>query len=572
MTTDYCVWFICLEPVNVDAGTKIFGFSEFLTAVALLAILYTIVDVRYKFRIAIAPGALHTTTYVLIAIIGLQTLLTEIWVSERWLVLKNTWLTYSIWQGTFGLLFLGAFLTWMYYAFIRPPIFGPRNALRFGRELYRSILRGNEEELKVIANELARSAQSLIKYSRGLSRREESRKSKKKKSVEAVGSIAHDMLLLIANRKFCRVIVASSPVTAQALFEEMVALSKFNIPIGQFSRNISSEAIAQKGSFLYEESDGYTSGYLGYLKPVTKAVYGNNALVRALAGTGISPLDVDYQERSKWDATQWEAYCRATLITFEAFLESGDDNSYAINRALDAIENSCSDLYELNGAPVIYRSDIYARFRGAVDFAKEAINLIGKQAHPPRPLHRVREGTYPKNIYDHLALMIFNLCFSASTVNSPPENCWSVHYGALWGDIFGRLGEKTAAWKIVQFKVRRLLYDEIAGMTEFPNYKGARILGLCLNVLGMETSKGKQNRQYETHALAKAIHSWARKHYLLMRQEYPDVAESVLLGSVSFDEQGGRLVKSYLKGLKGDIPKSYLYLDPPLGKEGAKTA
>jgi hypothetical protein len=570
MTTESCYWLFCFVPLSTNPAAKIFGFSEFLSAVALLAIIYTIADVRYKFRIAVTPGALYVSTFVLIVVISLQALLTEIWIMEGWWVPKTIVLTYPIWQGIFGMLFLGTFLTWMYYAFIRPPIFGRRNALRFAKELYRCILRGSDDELKVIANELVRSTRSLIKYSRRLpsdlpDRHPSQRHTQKKKNKVGVEDYAHDILLLIANRKLCRQIVAASPVTAEALFEEMESARKYDIPIGQFARNISTEAIAQKGSFLYDESEGYSSGLLGYLKPVSKAVYGNYELVEALANHYGSPLDIDYAQRGVWDAEQWEAYCRATLLTLEGFLAKswGSGDSYALNRAMHNIESAFQDLYKLNDAPDNYETDIYARFRVAVEFVKNAVALIDKLPNPPKALRRIREGTYPKNIYDHLALLIFHMCFAASTVKSPPDICWSIQYVTLWGTIFERIGNDGRAWKIVRFKVRRLLYDEIVQLTTLPNYKGSRILGFCLNVMGMEEGKSKEDFRRDEYALAKVVHSWARKHYLFMRQENADVADSVLIGSINFDEANSRLVKTYAKGLNREAPKTYLDLEQP---------
>lgn len=374
MTPEICYWLFCFVPVNTKPAAKIFGFSEFLAAVALLAVVYTIVDVRYKFRLAVTPGSLYVTTFCLIGIIGLQTLLTEVWFAEGWWVPKTIGLTRSTWQGIFGLLFLGTFLTWMYYAFIRPPVFGRFNGLRFARELYKYILRGNDDELKVIANELARSAKPLIKYSRRLPPRfpgnEVSPKQARKKA--GVEDYAHDVLLLIANRKFCRQIVGASPVTAQAFFEEMTSANKFDIPMGQFARNISIEAVAQKGSFLYDEAEGYSSGLLGYLKPVSQAVYGNYLLVEALADHVASPLDIDFEEQRAWDAKQWEAYCRATLMTLKDCLNKGygSQNSYALNRAMHNIENVFRDLYKLNDAPDAYGSDAIDRLGVAVEFVR----------------------------------------------------------------------------------------------------------------------------------------------------------------------------------------------------------
>jgi len=577
MTTEVCYGLFCFVPVGTNHGAKIFGFSEFLAAVALLAVVYTIADVRYKFRIAVTPGvlcSLYVTTFSLIGIIGLQTLLTEIWIDEGWWVPKTIGLTRSTWQGIFGMLFLGTILTWIYYAFIRPPIFGRRNALRFARELYKYILRGNDDELKVIANELVRSAKPLIEYCRKIPSHfpdQEASPKQAKKDKAGVEDYAYDILLLIANRKFCRQIVGASPVTAQAFFQEMTNERKYHIPIGQFARNISSEAVIQKGSFLYDEAEGYSSGLLGYLKPVSQAVYGNYLLVEALASNVASPLDIEFEEQYAWDAKQWEAYCRATLMTLKDCLDKGrgSENSYALNRAMHSIESAYRDLYKLNGVPDEFGGDISARLQVVAGFVRDAIDLIDKQPEPPKPLHRIREHTYPKNIYDHLAILIFKMCFAASTVNLPPEICWTIHHNIVWSMIFTGSHGDGPAWKIVQFKVRRLLYDEIARLTKFPNYKGSRILGFCLNVLGMKTGSSKESHGKDAYALAKAVHSWARKHYLSLRQENADVAESVLIGSVSFDEAGSRLVKTYPKLLDREPPKHYLELLPPVSPEVA---
>lgn len=295
-------------------------------------------------------------------------------------------------------------------------------------------------------------------------------------------------------------------------------------------------------------------------------MYGNYALVEALATNGDSPLDIDFEEQWAWDGKQWEAYCRATLMTMKDCLAKGcgSQNSYALNRDMHNIESAFQDLYKLNDAPDAYGNDVYDRLRAATEFVKRAIDLIDKQPNPPKPLRRIREGTYPKNIYDHLALLIFRMCFKASNVKSPPETCWTIHHNIVWSTIFSGTSGDGAAWKIVRFKVRRLLYDEIVELSKMPNYKGSRILGFCLNVLGMRTGPSKENYGRDAYALAKAVHSWTRKHYLSMRMKNPDVAASVLIGSISFDEAGSRLVKTYFKGLKQEAPKSYLDLEQPV--------
>lgn len=563
---EVCYWLLCFVPLELPGNPKIFGFAEFIQALALLVVLYTIADTRYKFRLAITPGALYPTTFGLIAVITIQTLMTDVWLAQGWWVPKTVGLTRNIWQAIFGALFLGAFLTWTYYAFIRPPVFGRRNARRFAQTLYRVVLTGNDADLTVIGNELARSAAPLIKYSKRVRQRDgddaQAQPPKRRPNIE---DYAHDLLLLIGNRKLCRHIIQSSPVTALAFFDAMATEKKYDLPIGQFAKNISVEAIANKDSILYHEDDGFTSGLIGYQKPWSQTIYGNFELVETLANRYGSPLDVDRRAGPEWDAEQWDAYARATLITFKSFLSSSrrhGSSSYAFNRALSELEGAFGDVYKLNGDVVeTWRSDIYKRLHVAVDFVRKAVELLDAQEKRPSTVLRRRKGDYQKDIYDQLAHFMFEIIFAASSVSAPSDTCWSIHHNATWGQFFG-MTRQTKAWRIVQFKLRRLLYDEVERMTDLPNYKGARILGLLLNVIGMKVSKGKDGIDREYRPLARAVLAWTRANYLTLRDRLPDVAEAALIGSITFDADGRRLVKTYIQGLRKEAPKDYLYLAP----------
>jgi hypothetical protein len=137
---------------------------------------------------------------------------------------------------------------------------------------------------------------------------------------------------------------------------------------------------------LYHEDEGYYSGLIGYVKPFSNALYGNFKLVEALASGNNSPLDINYQSRSLWDAAQTEAYGRAILLTFESYLE-GDNwgtHSYALYRAFHNIQGVCSDVYKLDGVEVgFYSTDIYQRLSEVVGFIKHAIDLLEKYKEGP---------------------------------------------------------------------------------------------------------------------------------------------------------------------------------------------
>ncbi len=559
---EVCYWFVCFAPPGKSEVPRIFGFAEYISALALLVITYTLVDVRYRFRLATAPSPLFRLTFFVIGLIGVESLLTEVWLAQNWWLPKTEHLTRAIWQGFFGLLFLATFMTWVWYAYIRPPIYGRKNYRRYAEELYQYIVKGSDSELAIIADELCRSAKPLVAFAPNTRRRfgppGDAEATPKLNEIEGY---AHDVMQLIANRKLCRHIVASAPATAILLFEEALATEKYHLPLGTFAKNITAEAIANLDSLLYHEVDSFSSGLLGHLQPFSQAIFGHYALVEGLGERFGSPLDVDYREHDEWTAHQWKAYNRSVLTTLGAYVREvgGRQHSYTLFRAIGTIEHSFKDFYKAQDITADYYStDICQRFDAAVEFVRDAIEEIEKQPSPPA-LHKLRrrKDDHHKDIYDLLANLMFELVFAASSVSGPPEKAWSIHYGMVWGRFFS-LGTEGRTWKIIQFKLRRLLYDEIASMDDLPNFKNARILGICLNVTGLTLRQGSHGRDYR--ALAKVIVPFAQRCYASLRQQLPRVAEAVLIGSITYDAEHNRLVKTYLQGLRNEPSREFLSL------------
>jgi len=449
----------------------------------------------------------------------------------------------------------------MYYAFLRPPIFSKRNWYKYGQTLFRVVLKGDDAELPVIADELGRSAYALVK----LANRVRPKGPKKGRYKPDVEGYAHDMLLLIANRKLCRHIVRSAPNTALRFFDAMTSEKKYNIPLGQFAKAISAEAIAYKESALYQEDDGFDSGLIGYLKPWTRGIYGNIELVEALGDGFGSPLDVGYQDVWSWDADQWGAYCRATLMTFESYLTAergGRQHSYVLWRAVGEMKTALMDLYKVDGiAGAAFEMDEYKRLRVIVKFVRDMVQLIDKQEKAVPGVLRQREQHARGDLYGLIANLIFETLFAASHVKAPLDLAWSVHHNSTWSEFFSFEDSKT--WKIIHHRVRRLLYDEIAKMAESPNYKSAAILGLLLNVIGFGITRGKHSIDRNHWPLTMAVRSVAKRNYMTVRDRFPDVASAVLIGGITFDEGTRRLVKTYSKGLEKEPARSYLEVDPP---------
>lgn len=562
MAVEQCFLCVCLTPLNSN-GQKFFGFSEFLAGLALMVLAWTIADVRYRFRVQTAPIPLLGITFSVVAAVGVLTLLTDLWRAEEWLVPKGDLLTAGSWQAILGGLFLLTFLTWMWFAYIRPPTYGRHNAERFAQTLYRFILKGSPAELAVIADELAYSARSLVRHAteRGRLKSHQLERADEKKVPPKVEEYANDLLLLIADKRLCRAIVESSPGTALAVFQAISDTKKYDIQVKIFARNIVNEALANKDSFLYHEAEGYESGLLGYHKPLSQAMFANYKMVEKIE----TLLNPDIYGKREWDAAQWKAYCRLVLMTFNSFIqEEFGDHSFVLYSAKGYIENAASDLYTLNGLTNIWDTDSYRRLRVVVEFVNDVVKIFDEKGVPDYVHLRVREkhGHPRETIYDHIASMIFEVLLHASAVRSPQWGCWTIQHNEVWAKLFNLNHLDGPAGKVLKFKVRRLLYDEISDMKSFPNFKGAKILGLCLNVMGLTIRLGDYHK--DTRALQRAVLAWTKKNFVWLYGYNPSVAEACLVDGMTFDVERRRLVRtSPADGLRREPSYIYLELDPP---------
>lgn len=570
MTAEQCVRGICFVQLDSNAQ-KFFGFSEFLAGLALMVLAWTIGDVLYRFRVRTAPFPLQGITFHVVTAIGVLTLLTDLWRAEQWYVPKGTLLTPGTWQAILGGLFLLTFLTWTWVAFIKPPKYGRHNAERFARTLYRIVLKGSSGELSVIADELAHSVPSLVRHATDRGRlknfghvREEDRR----RDAPKVERYANELLLLIADKRLCRAIVESSPGTALAMFQAMAETKKYGIPIEVFGRNIVNEAITNRDSFLFHEADGYQSGLLGYHRPLSQAMFSNYEMVETIG----TLLDPDISGKNRWEASQWAAYFRIVLLTFRGYVDEGySGHSYSLYRAFSNIEHAAFDLYRLDGiADSSLDDDLLARLRALVDFIKDAVKILDERGATEQVRLRVGEQDIAnQTFYDHVAKLIFEVIFAVSAVTSPRSQCWWVQHNSVWSRLFnfGRL--QGPAGTIVKFKVRRLIYDEIAGMRRFANFKGAKFLAFCLNVMGFKPRGGDYDK--DSRALQKALLTWVRKNYIWLHRYNSRVAEACLVDGMTYDAEGRRLVRTYpAEGLQREPRYDYLELDPEPPRDGAE--
>lgn len=554
-----CFYKICFTPFAIDAP-KFFGFSEFLAGLALIILAWTIADVRYRFRIQIAPIPLQKLTFTVVVSTGLLTLITDLWRASGWLVIDGIFITSAIWQAFLGGIFFLTFIIWIWFAFINPPIFGKLNSKRYTQTIYRYIVEGVPSSLAIVADELTYSASKIIKYAPDKEKLNEVEKIDK--NLSTVEASASDLLLLIADKRFCRVIAELSPITALALFQAIAEQEKYNIQIGTFAKNLICEALNYQDSFIYQETDGYETGLIGHMKPLTQAIFANYDMVENIE----TMLDAPLWKTQKWEAAQWEAYCRVVLMTIDSFLKRKHlHHSFTIYRALRCVEHSIDDLYKLDGQTSSFDSDISKQLRVVVDFIKKFEELLSQRGVPKYINLRTidKERIYNFSYYDHLATLLFNIICKASSVKSPISTCWSIQYSTVWSSFFGFSELDTPAGKIIRFKVRRLIYNEIKEMKKLPNFKGAALLGFCLNVLGLSLDN-KINNDKNSVALHKALIKWTVKNFAWLYEYNSRIAEHCLVDGLTYEPDKFRIVKTYpIQGLKRETTYIYLEVDPP---------
>ncbi|MBD3668024.1 MAG: hypothetical protein HUJ16_08700 [Kangiella sp.] len=539
---------ICLIKASGKIELNFFGFAEFIGAFALLAIVFTIADVQYRFRISISPLPLSKITFWAIGIIGLGTLLTDIWVSQGWLVVHIPYMTYGVIQGLFATGFLTTAMAWLYFAFLKPPLFSKWNAKKYGQVLFNYLLRGSDSELPIIAMEVSRSADQLIETfanNRAVFQEQQQRQKRGEKIHPNPGNYASDIMWMIGNRKFCRHVIASSPGTAIRIFQAATNQKVYDAPIGQFAKNLSSEAIHNPDSNLYHEESRYQSGLFGELKPFTKAIYGSYRLVESLGSKfHSSPLDVNFELTRNWSAPQLEVYARAALTTYEDRLNEGlwYEHSYSLTRAFGVFKHACWDVYKLDGVED-GDPDIRDRLEVCVRFVTDLIELLEKyedrivfKCSKPAKQHMRHD------IYDQVAKLMSEIIYNAAGVTKPWWPCWNIQHNTVWTNFFDRTQENKTR-RIIGFKLRRLIYEEILEFdkyTDLKSFKAARYLGICLNCMGI-----KLHRNRDIEPLHKVVLSWVRKNYNSLHKNHPIVAEACLMGSIIYDGDNKQLIKTY---------------------------
>ena len=368
------------------------------------------------------------------------------------------------------------------------------------------------------------------------------------------------ILSLMGGRRFCSAVVSGAPRTAIAFFQEIAKAKRYNAPIGEFATNVSAEAIANGQSLLYQEHAGYNSGALGYWKPFSAALYGNYELVEGMAAYNGSPLDVAYLVKPDWNASHLKAYTSVALITFKAYLATEDRTGRprSIVRAIQIVKNTASRFVffgqiEEKG---FYQDDRFQKLDEAVGFVENLVEALNSVVPLPQPnFKKISKNGWEHDLYDEIASLAYELIVAASSVKRPGDLVWGVQHNTVWGRFFS-FGTNNDAWRIVQYKIQRLIYKEISDKSF--SYLTSRVLGMVLNVAGFRRTMGSNEPD---ELIRRYAILWTKKNLMKQWQISEDVVESGLPENLQLYPQLRRLTRTYPRALSRKPKVVYIQLD-----------
>lgn len=524
----------------------IFGIAEFLTTVAIFAVAYNVSDDRQKFRINISPIPLIPVFFYVTVYSAFFLIANTLWF-DFGLPIPRALNNPLLIETLVAIVLIAVLAAWLHFAFVKPPRFSRRNATRFAQQVFQRIAGGNEQELAAAAHEVGRSAPELVAIARQRVKQRDWKNGGLVSVRTAAAQIADEVLLLLGDRRFCRHVAKQAPWVVAELFREVGRGWLGDLQFVQFARNVSAELLADPDTAIHHEDEWFRSGMIGQLKPVSASVFGNSDLIEALASRAGSPLDSLWQNQRAWEPRSWDTYNRAVLLYLSDWLKKrrGIHATTALHQIFHGYEHIALDAYRINEMPDSYHQSIeFRRIRKAVEFLNEAIKLLEElEVSGPKKAY-LRDGrvAHP-DIFDLLSEVAFELVVAAGSVDTSDFRSWEVQHNTVWSPLMRDYSDSEVR-AIFRSRLQRLIWKKIRDMERAPNYKGARVILVCLNVMGFRMDHAV-HKPKEDRALKRALLKWIRQNYLKLLKEYPDVARACTGASLSFDPEEKVFIKTY---------------------------
>lgn len=523
-------------------GPKFFGFSEFIAGLALMVLVWTTVDVRYRFRIATAPLPLRGLALFVTGSVGILTLLTDFWRARQGWVPAGHLFTPESWQFCLGTAFFLILSVWLWFAFVYPATFNRWNAKRFVEALETCIARGSQTELVIVADELVRSADKIIQHATNTTTAGPGKAVKTE-------SLADNILHAMGSPKFCRATVEGAPELIYNLFSAISRQGKYRVCIQIFTKNIVNAAIENKASFLYNETDYYESGLEGVTRRITSAMCDDPEILNNIE-TLLSP---NYSQRTSWDIEQWRAYFRLVLHTFSSHVRSKATSRPAAlhwsRLAIPSIFESLNKDLQLTRLNI--HDDLYLRLKAMGELIREMVTCLDKCESEGLPVSQ--------HATDHIVKLICSLIEAASNVRKPRKVAIRIQNELIWSEILNSDEFRTSIGRRIQQQVHDWLECMVR---KCPRLDSVKLLGYCLNVLGFRPVEEGEPYGASWRELHVRFLDWIKGNIATLLMQYPRMEQECFVEGMYYDHEHGRLVLKYSRDEQGNIFNEYFEVQP----------
>lgn len=328
-------------------------------------------------------------------------------------------------------------------------VFSKRNAYNYLNGCTSIIAKGNEEDLRELADEISKSIEPIVKQCKKYDRDKatEAEVRGRPYEVEEATQIALRILDLWSDPTFCKNIICRSPGTAIEVFKQIINYKLYSGGGSTLTQELLNQAFSNQDSILMRESQ--YSG-LGFFNLFTKTVFDNRELVES----NHRPLQAwkDYREEQikPWQA---EKYCSCLHIAIRAYFKAKDyQNSAAMYGGIDKLAgfalSQTASIQHLSEAELYQSANLKVLSTIQQGF-EEIIDIIEKH-QDNIPVYELNESNYNKwkdtSIYGILANGIY--CYFERLAVTFHDRALRHDGIGIWIKVFGVKGTELSKTQI----------------------------------------------------------------------------------------------------------------------------
>jgi len=523
-----------------------FSIGSAITAIALVLAFTQLIRPITKFRLAIGLFK-PVIAYVLFILAILFVFIAAILPFVPGLALPL--LGYPVfWEISAGLLFAGTSLVFL-CSIHRRAKFNKRNYKRYLNFCTSLIARGNERDLRELADEIFDSIKEVIKASQKYDSLSAhfAKKEAKQYEVPAYTRYALTLLDIWSDKKFCQLMVCHVPHTAIEIFRQIQQQRLYYSGGYSLVNQLVGQALTNSDSILYREEDFYG---LGHFKTFTNMVFGNYDLIES----NLRPL----QAWSHWqeeDLRPWkvEKYSKVLNTATEANITSGWRRGHpsGLWSGFQTLTNiAVSETLKLDKIPddEAYDSAPYENLRQIARGLRQSVKTLLEHENDI-PDEAFSEDTYDRftdsSIYGVIACAIFDFYKELSTTRSKDEAARMLAID-LWLNVYPvSKSEESKAIVEVQKRLNIHLFKKVQENLEHLWYPA--LTRLLINLISLE--EPEPNAEKRGALLFKnKFFALLRKHYEKAASKDPEKAKDMLPENVEYDGTRGCLIKTHPSG------------------------